>query len=44
MIDKLIKYIKRKLSIVSIAEAMDNKGKAKLFRDSFAAGMDYEHE
>ena len=44
MKDRLIKYIKRKLNIVSIAEAMGDKGKAKLFKDSFAAGMDYEHE
>lgn len=40
MLDKLIKYIKHRLNIVSIAEAMDDKGKAKLFKDSFAAGMD----
>lgn len=44
MIDKLIKYIKHRLNIVSIAEATDDKCKAKLFKDSFAAGMGYVDE
>lgn len=44
MIDKLIKYIKQKLNIVSIAESMGDKEKAKLFKDSFAVGMGYVDE
>ena len=44
MIDRLIKYIKRKLNIVSIAESMGDKEKAKLLKDSWAMGMGYDDE
>ena len=44
MIDRLIKYIKRKLNIVSIAESMGDKEKAKLFNGSWAIGMSCDHE